>query len=128
MSFIKRFAEHFALQGRVGVARVAMAAQPLAALFEKDNLIKKRFRVKGYFVDFPPRRGSGGGDDDEDSKKENPISTRAMEMNCAALKVMFSFFRVTSGKRVPIQKLEAAATCPTRQSTSPYTRYYRLVL
>ena len=44
-------------------------------------------------------------------KKENPISTQAMEMNVVALKVMFSFYKVTSGKKVPIQKLEASATC-----------------
>ena len=90
-----------------------MAVQLLADVFEKEKLIKKRFKVKGYLVDFPPRRVVAD-EEDEDKKKENPISTKAMEMNISALKVMFSYFRVTSGKKVPIQKLEAAATCPVR--------------
>ncbi|OLP87160.1 hypothetical protein AK812_SmicGene31656 [Symbiodinium microadriaticum] len=84
-----------------------MAVQLLADVFEKEKLIKKRFKVKGYLVDFPPRRVVAD-EEDEDKKKENPISTKAMEMNISALKVMFSYFRVTSGKKVPIQKLEAA--------------------
>ena len=77
-------------------------------LFDQEKLIKKRFKVKGFLVDFPPPRSSGN---DDEEKKENPISTQAMEMNVVALKVMFSFYKVTSGKKVPIQKLEASATC-----------------
>ncbi|CAE6949194.1 unnamed protein product [Symbiodinium sp. CCMP2456] len=83
-----------------------MVAQPLHELFDNEKLIKKRFKVKGYFVDFPPSRASG--DEDGGDKKENPISTKAMEMNVTALKVMFSYYKVTSGKKVPIQKLESA--------------------
>ena len=94
---------------------VAMAAQPLHELFDREKLIKKRFKVKGHFVDFPPTRFSG--DEDGEEKKENPITTKAMEMNVTALKVMFSYYKVTSGKKVPIQKLESAATCPTNKVT-----------
>ncbi|CAE7945444.1 unnamed protein product [Symbiodinium sp. KB8] len=83
-----------------------MAAQPLHELFDREKLIKKRFKVKGHFVDFPPTRFSG--DEDGEEKKENPITTKAMEMNVTALKVMFSYYKVTSGKKVPIQKLESA--------------------
>ena len=81
-----------------------MATVPLHKLFEKEHSIRKRFKKSKSFVHFPAKKG---GDDAEDV-----IGTRSMEMNVAALKVMFSFFKVTSGKRVPIEKLENSASCP----------------
>eukprot|EP00439_Symbiodinium_sp_Y106_P019258 s7865_g2.t1 len=82
-----------------------MAAKPLHELFDQEKLIKKRFKVKGFLVDFPPPRSSGN---DDEEKKENPISTQAMEMNVVALKVMFSFYKVTSGKKAqPVRELFA---------------------
>ena len=77
--------------------------QVLAKAFEKEKLIRKRFRIKKGLLDFPP-----GPETDDKEKSENPISTKAMEMNCTALKVMVAHYRVLSGKKVPITKLEAS--------------------
>ncbi|OLQ12234.1 Clavaminate synthase-like protein [Symbiodinium microadriaticum] len=88
----------------VQCAVVAMAPQ-LHELFEKVKLIRKRLKLKGRLVDFPP----GKHDEGEAESQENPISTQSMAMNVPALKVMFEFYRVTSGKNVPVQKFEAQA-------------------
>ena len=93
----------------VQCAVVAMAPQ-LHELFEKVKLIRKRLKLKGRLVDFPP----GKHDEGEAESQENPISTQSMAMNVPALKVMFEFYRVTSGKNVPVQKFEAQATCPLK--------------
>ena len=86
----------------------AMAgAKVLAKALEKEKLIRKRFRIKKGLMDFPPAPET-----DDAEKAENPISTRAMEMNCTALQVMVKHYKVLSGKKVPITKLEASATCP----------------
>ncbi|CAE7858911.1 unnamed protein product, partial [Symbiodinium sp. KB8] len=78
-------------------------APQLHELFEKVKLIRKRLKLKGRLVDFPP----GKHDEGEAESQENPISTQSMAMNVPALKVMFEFYRVTSGKNVPVQKFEA---------------------
>ncbi|CAE7873019.1 unnamed protein product, partial [Symbiodinium microadriaticum] len=69
-------------------------APQLHELFEKVKLIRKRLKLKGRLVDFPP----GKHDEGEAESQENPISTQSMAMNVPALKVMFEFYRVTSGK------------------------------
>ena len=83
-------------------------APKLHEILEKVKLIRKRLKLKGCLVDFPP------GKHDDDENEENPISTKSMAMNVPALKVMFEFYRVTSGKQVPVQKFEAQATCPLK--------------
>lgn len=47
-----------------------------------------------------------------------------MAMNVPALKVMFEFYRVTSGKQVPVQKFEAEAICPLNSEASFCPRVY----
>ncbi|CAE7894826.1 unnamed protein product, partial [Symbiodinium necroappetens] len=66
----------------------------LAKAFEKEKLIRKRFRVKKGLLDFPP-----AAERDDADKAENPISTKAMEMNCTALRVMVAHYKVLSGKK-----------------------------
>ncbi|CAE7231379.1 unnamed protein product [Symbiodinium sp. CCMP2592] len=77
-------------------------APQLHELFEKVKAIRKRLKLKGHLVEFPAREPG-----EEDEEQDNPISTKSMGMNVPALKVMFEYYRFTSGKKVPVQKFEA---------------------
>ena len=88
---------------------LALMAKSLYELWEKKKVIRRRLKNTKSFVRFPKKQDD---DEKEDGVKENPTSTAAMEMNLPALTAMFSFYKVKSGKQVPIGKLEGEAASP----------------
>ena len=89
----------------MGARAMDQKFEGLAALWEQNKRIRKRFRNSRTFLSFPAPPEPK---EDDPSVMENPICMKSLNQNVHALTAMFKKLKVLSGRNIPIKGLESA--------------------